>query len=247
MDNKSSKIVKPKMDASSSKRQQVEEMFDNIAPNYDLLNKVLSAGIDRKWRKKAIGYISPKTIESALDIATGTADLALEIHKQTNCDNIIGLDISNEMLEVGRQKISKKELNSSIKLEQGDSTELRFEDASFDVVTAAFGVRNFEDLNKGLSEMKRVLKDDGQLIILEFTKPRSFPFKQLFNTYFKYILPVIGKLKSRDDRAYQYLYESVQVFPDYDAFVENLENLGFKNCKWEALTFGICAVYTARK
>ena len=187
---------------------------------------------------------NPKTI---LDIATGTADLAIMGSKIWNPDKIIGLDISKEMLRVGQTKVDKKKLASIITLEQGDSENLRFKDGSFDTVMAAFGVRNFENLEKGLSEMNRVLQKNGSCMILEFSKPNVFPLKQIFNVYFKYILPVIGKLTSKDPKAYEYLYESVQVFPDYDNFASILKKTGFVDVSYKPLSFGICTIYLAKK
>ncbi len=238
--------VKP-YNQQSAKKEQVEAMFDNIAPNYDLLNRVLSLGIDTIWRKSAIKSIQKKKPSHLLDIATGTADLAIEANKLIKPDQITGIDISHEMLEFGRKKLQKLELSDKITLLKDDSENLSFNDDSFDVATAAFGVRNFSNLDKGLSEIHRVLQPDGQLVVLEFTKPTSFPFKQLFNVYFKYFLPVIGKFKSKDSRAYKYLYESVQAFPDYDLFLNRLEKAGFKNCSYKKLSLGICAIYQGFK
>ena len=222
-------------------------MFDNIAPSYDLLNHVLSLGIDRIWRKKAISSIKAESPKQILDLATGTGDLAIEAAKQLSPDRIIGVDIAEKMLEIGRKKMRKKGLSDQIFLEAGDCEDLRFEEESFDAVISAFGVRNFENLDKGFHEMHRVLRKGGTLAILEFTRPRQFPFKQLFNLYFKNILPVIGRIKSKDPKAYQYLYESVQAFPDYDKLLERLEKIGFKSCKWKSLSLGICAIYLAKK
>ncbi|MEL6925444.1 MAG: bifunctional demethylmenaquinone methyltransferase/2-methoxy-6-polyprenyl-1,4-benzoquinol methylase UbiE [Bacteroidota bacterium] len=223
-------------------------MFDNIAPYYDFLNHFLSLGIDKIWRKKAISILQEDAPKYILDVATGTADVALETVKRVpEVDKIIGIDISNEMLEVGRQKIKKRQLTETIELQQGDSENLPFEDNTFDAITVAFGVRNFEHLEKGLQEMNRVLKPNGKLVVLEFSKPRIFPFRQLFNAYFKYLLPTIGKIKSKDPRAYQYLYESVQVFPDGKDFVRILEKTGYKSNQWKSLSLGICAIYTGRK
>jgi demethylmenaquinone methyltransferase/2-methoxy-6-polyprenyl-1,4-benzoquinol methylase len=182
-----------------------------------------------------------------LDIATGTADLAIEAAKQLSPEEIIGLDISANMLKVGDKKIIKKQLENIIKLELGDSEKLRFENNTFDAVTAGFGVRNFENLEIGLSEMFRVLKPEGKLMILEFSKPYAFPLKQGFNVYFKYMLPVIGKVISKDPKAYQYLYESVQAFPDYDSFADVLRKIGFKETSFKPLSFGICTIYSATK
>ena len=241
------KEIKPYDSSNSDKKTEVTAMFDNIAPYYDLLNRVLSVGIDTVWRKKAISKINKKTCKTVLDIATGTGDLAVEISKQLPGAKIVGLDISSKMIELAGKKISKKKLSDKISVEVGDSENLRFEDNTFDATTASFGVRNFGNLKAGLAEMKRILKPGGQIVILEFSRPRIFPFKQLFNTYFKHVLPVIGRVKSKDPKAYKYLYESVQHFPDYDAFGSILEEVGFKNVSWKPLSFGICTIYLGEK
>ena len=230
-----------------SKREQVETMFDNIAPYYDLLNKVLSLGIDKRWRTKSISLLQDIDSPKILDVATGTCDVALEMAKKLNKPTIIGLDISAKMLEVGQKKINKAGFSDIISLTQGESENLPFDDNTFDAITVAFGVRNFGDLRKGLAEIKRVLKDDGQLVVLEFSKPTSFPFKQGFNFYFKNILPRIGKLTSKDPKAYKYLYESVQAFPDGDNFIKVLDSLGYKKSTCTPLTVGICSIYHSRK
>ncbi len=229
-----------------SKKGQVTTMFDKIAPYYDFLNRLLSAGIDTIWRKKAIAKID-SDVSEVLDIATGTADLAFEIVKQHPKTKVTGVDVSNEMLEVGRKKVIKRNKSESITLDLGDSENLQYDTNHFDAITAAFGVRNFENLEKGLAEMYRVLKPGGQMVILEFSRPKFFPFKQLYNTYFKYVLPVIGKITSKDPRAYQYLYESVQKFPDYENFDMILKKIGLKNTSWDSLSLGICTIYTGRK
>lgn len=232
--------------AGSDKKQKVTEMFDNIAPSYDLNNRMLSLGIDTIWRTKAIKLLKKGNPQRILDIATGTADLAIEAAKVLKPTEIIGMDIAKEMLKVGDKKIIKKGLDSIISLEHGDSEALRYEDQSFDAVMAAFGVRNFENLQQGLSEMQRVLKPGGTCMILEFSKPRTFPIKQAFNLYFKYILPVIAKVKSNDQEAYDYLYESVQAFPEYDDFAAVLKKVGFKEVSYKPQTFGICTIYLAK-
>lgn len=229
-----------------TKRHQVENMFDNIAPYYDLLNKVLSLGIDKRWRSKAISLLSDLQSPHILDVATGTCDVAIEMAKNLNSPSIIGLDISANMLEVGQKKIDKAGLADVIELKQGESENLPFDDNTFDAITVAFGVRNFDNLTKGLAEMKRVLKPDGQLVVLEFSRPTVFPFKQGFNFYFKNILPRIGKLTSKDPKAYQYLYESVQAFPDGDDFIQILDTLGYKKSTCTVLTVGICSIYHSR-
>ena len=238
--------IKPYSEAGS-KKDQIETMFDNIAPNYDLLNRVLTLGIDTTWRAKAIKELKEHNPQQILDVATGTGDFALEAYKRLNPAKIVGIDISHEMLEIGRKKIAKRSLTDQIELIKADSEALPFDDDSFDAVTASFGVRNFENLEKGIQENYRVLKPGGRIVVLEFTKPRIFPFKQLFNLYFRYVLPVIGRVKSKDPAAYKYLYESVQVFPDYDRFLEVMKKVGFKSCSWKSLSLGICAIYQGEK
>lgn len=239
-------MVKP-YNLEESKKAQVERMFDTIAPKYDLLNRVLSLGIDVSWRKKAIGYLKPAAPRTILDVATGTADVALLTAKMLQPDKIIGIDIANQMLDIGRGKIKAQELEGIISLETGDSENLRFGDETFDAVTVAFGVRNFENLEKGLSEMRRVLRPGGQAVILEFSRPHIFPFKQLYTTYFKYVLPLIGRFTSQDPKAYQYLYESAMAFPEGTNFLNILTKTGFSNPRCERLTLGICSIYTATK
>ena len=238
--------VKP-YTSQGSKKAQVTEMFDNIAPKYDLLNRFLSLGIDTIWRKKAINLLNAEDHKVILDVATGTADVAIEINKQLSPKSIIGMDISSQMVSYGNKKLKKKALDDIIKLEVGDSEQMRYEDNHFDAVTVAFGVRNFGDLNKGLAEMHRVLRPGGKTVILEFSRPRIFPFKQLFNFYFKHVLPRIGNKTSKDDNAYDYLYESVQVFPDYEKFANILEQQGFRSVTWKPLTLGICTIYSGIK
>lgn len=241
------KKITPYDSDADSKKTQVTSMFDKLAPYYDFLNRLLSLRIDVLWRKKALRMLTKNNPKNILDIATGTADLAIMSTRIWSPEKIIGLDISKEMLRVGQKKVDKKNLTSIISLEQGDSENLRFKDGSFDTVMAAFGVRNFENLEKGLSEMNRVLQKNGTCMILEFSKPRVFPLKQIFNVYFKYILPVIGKLTSKDPKAYEYLYESVQVFPDYDNFASILKKTGFVDVSYKPLSFGICTIYLAKK
>ncbi len=238
--------VKP-YTSQGSKKAQVTEMFDNIAPKYDLLNRFLSLGIDTIWRKKAINLLNAEDHKVILDVATGTADVAIEINKQLSPKSIIGMDISSQMVSYGNKKLKKKALDDIIKLEVGDSEQMRYDDNHFDAVTVAFGVRNFGDLNKGLAEMHRVLRPGGKTVILEFSRPRIFPFKQLFNFYFKHVLPRIGNKTSKDDNAYDYLYESVQVFPDYEKFANILEQQGFRSVTWKPLTLGICTIYSGIK
>ena len=241
-----SKTVKP-YNAAENKKAQVSKMFNKIAPYYDFLNHLLSLGIDVQWRKKTIKKLVASNPKIILDVATGTGDLALEAARQLQPEKIIGVDISTQMLDIGRSKIKKRGLSSIIELQEGDSENLPFEDNTFDAITVAFGVRNFENLEKGLSEMRRVLKDGGKLMVLEFSKPKIFPFKQLFQLYFKHLLPFIGKFTSKDPRAYQYLYESVQAFPDGDGFMNILTKVGYKSNQCIPLTLGICSIYSGEK
>jgi len=239
-------IVKP-YEEEGSKKEQVTAMFDNIASKYDLLNGVLTVGIDKSWRKKAVAQLNSSDHKKILDVATGTADIAIEINKQISPQEIIGLDISPEMINFGNKKIDKKSLNDVISLEVGDSENMRFQDGYFDATTVSFGVRNFGNLEKGLSEMYRVTRPGGKIVILEFSKPTMFPFKQGYNFYFKYILPNIGKMTSKDPKAYKYLYESVQAFPDYNKFADILQKIGFRSVVYTPLTLGICTIYTGTK
>ena len=231
--------------SSKSKKKQVSEMFDNIANSYDFLNHSLSLGMDNVWRKIAIKKLTnnPKTI---LDIATGTGDFAVSAAKYTDAE-ITGIDISQGMLNVGIEKIRKKNLNNRISLQLADSESLPFNDNTFDAITAGFGVRNFENLNKGLSEMKRVLNKDGIVVILEPSTPKYFPLKQLYTLYFHHVLPTIGAWISKDKSAYSYLPESVDAFPSGEKFIVELKNVGFRDCKHIPLTFGIVSLYIAIK
>jgi len=242
----SNQTVLPYKGKDDSKKEQVAEMFNNISKRYDFLNHFLSAGIDIKWRKRVIKMLQKEHPKSILDIATGTADLAIEATK-TGAEKIVGVDISQGMLDIGQTKIEAKKLDHIIELQLGDSENLPFEDNKFDAAIVSFGVRNFENLEKGLEEIYRVLKDGGKLIVLEFSKPKSFPFKQLYNFYFKYILPVVGRLISKDQAAYSYLPASVNAFPEGKHFLEILKNIRFKQTEWKSLTFGISSIYSAKK
>ena len=225
----------------------IAAMFDRISPKYDALNHLLSLNIDKVWRRKvakAVAKSAPKTI---LDLATGTADLAITMAKHNPQAHIIGLDISEKMLEIGKTKIKKQNLENQIELRFGDAANLPFEDNSFDVATVAFGVRNFEDLGKGLSEIHRVLKPNGEVVILEFSMPEEFPIKQLYRLYFKHILPWMGRIVSKDEKAYSYLPESVEQFPKPTEFQQVLDQYGLKNCLVKQLSFGIAMVYLAEK
>ena len=231
---------------SDSKKTEVAEMFDNISPKYDLLNHTLSLGIDILWRKKAIRMLAPENPKLILDVATGTGDFAIEA-LALNPDKVIGVDISEGMLSVGREKMKKKNISDKIEMLSGDSEGLKFPDNTFDAVIVAFGVRNFEDLEKGLADMYRVLKPNGTVVVLEFSRPQTFPIKQLYNFYFSYILPTIGKLVSKDTRAYTYLPESVAAFPDGEKFITILDKIGFKNSKCTSLSFGVSSIYIGKK
>lgn len=238
--------VVPYKEEKKGKKEQVAHMFDNISKKYDLLNHLLSMGIDILWRKKAIKLLKKEQPKQILDIATGTGDFALE-SLSLKPEKVIGVDISEGMLAVGREKMKRKGVSDIIELQTGDSENLQFPDNSFDAVIASFGVRNFENLEKGLAEMLRVLRPGGRVVIIEFSKPGMFPFKQLYNFYFSTILPKIGKLVSKDRSAYTYLPESVQEFPYGNRFVGILQDVGYKQTRCKPLTFGISSIYTAIK
>lgn len=238
--------IKPIPAKTNSKKEQVEEMFDSISPKYDFLNHFLSLGIDNIWRKKCVNKlkeINPKTI---LDIATGTGDLAIA-SLVLDPIKITGLDLSAGMLEKGREKMKKRGYQDKIEMVKGDSENLPFDNNSFDASTVGFGVRNFEDLEKGLKEINRVIKKGGKISILEFSKPTNPIFKGLYNFYFLRILPLFGKLFSRSNSAYTYLPKSVQAFPDGKDFLQVLDKCGFSQTTATPLTFGICTIYTGIK
>lgn len=244
---KKTMAVVPYKEKNASKKEQVAEMFDNISHRYDFLNHLLSLGIDIRWRKQAVKFLKADQPQRILDIATGTGDFALEVTRSLNPQEVVGVDISEGMLEVGRKKVKKKNLEHIIQLRTGDSEDLQFSDNYFDSLIVAFGVRNFENLEAGLAEMLRVLRPGGKAVIVEFSKPRVFPFKQIYNAYFKYLLPVIGNTVSSDSSAYRYLPESVQAFPDGHDFIKVLEKLGYQNTQWKPLTFGIASIYVGEK
>lgn len=241
-----SKNITPYKNSSLRKKEQIAQMFDNISKEYDGLNRVISFGIDIKWRQKVVNIVKQQKPHSVLDIATGTGDLAINLI-ETNAKEIVGLDISEGMLEVGRQKIKAKKLDKIITMLSGDSECLPFDDHSFDAITVAFGVRNFEDLEKGLSEILRVLKPKGKFVVLETSIPTKFPFKQGYFLYTKIALPLIGKLFSKDKQAYGYLSNSAANFPYGEAFNNILRKVGFINVETLPQTFGVASIYLASK
>lgn len=238
--------VKPYNRSTSTKKQEVEEMFDNISGKYDFLNHLLSMGIDKGWRRKSIRILADYHPKSILDIATGTGDFAIAAMK-LKPQKVVGLDLSNGMLEVGRKKIEKKGLSGSIEMIQGDSENLPFEDNSFEACTVGFGVRNFENLDKGLSEIHRVLKPGAAFVVLEFSKPKRFPVKQSFKFYSKYIMPKVGRSISKDKAAYSYLPESVEAFPEGKDFEDRLTKAGFSVIRSKLVSGGIATIYLSEK
>ena len=239
--------VVPLKNSELSKKDQVAEMFDNIAFRYDFLNRFLSAGIDIWWRKKAIRELKQLNPKKILDVATGTADVAIMTISILNVEKITGIDISDGMLEIGRTKIKKQGLEKTIELLNGDSEHIEFADNSFDAVTVAFGVRNFAHLEKGLSEIKRVLKPGGKLVVLEFSQPKTVGVTQLYKVYMKLIAPNVGKLFSKNADAYKYLDESIKKFPEGKNFTLILDKLGYTNTYCKPLSLGICSIYCGEK
>ncbi len=238
--------VVPYNDEGSSKKEQVAKMFDNISGRYDFLNHFLSLGIDKGWRRLAIDQLRPIKPSIILDVATGTGDFALQA-LTLKPQKVVGVDISEGMLSVGRKKVQERKLEQTIELQRADSEELPFAEHKFDAVTVAFGVRNFENLQRGLSEIYRVLRPGGMSVILEFSRPTAFPFRQVYSFYFKFILPKIGRIVSKDKAAYTYLPQSVEAFPDGAEFLDIMKEVGFKQTKCKSLTFGVSSIYTGIK
>ena len=232
---------------NGDKGKLVEEMFDNIAPTYDTLNHRLSWDIDRGWRKKAINQLVPFSPKKILDIATGTGDFAILAANILKPDKLVGADISYGMMEIGRQKVKQLGLEKVIRFDKEDCLHLSYEAETFDAVTAAFGIRNFQDLDQGLKEMCRILKKGGHLCIVELTSPISFPMKQLFHIYSHTVLPIYGKLISKDQSAYSYLTKTIEAFPQGETMMDILKNAGFAKTEFKRLTFGICTMYFATK
>ena len=243
----SDKKIVPFATSDLSKKEQIAEMFNDIAYRYDFLNHFMSMGIDIQWRKKALRTLKDLQPKKMLDVATGTGDFAIMAHKMLQPSSITGIDISEGMLSHGREKITKLGLDNKITLELGDSETISFPDQTFDAITVAFGVRNFENLEKGLSEMLRVLKPGGKLVILEFSNPTTFPIKQFYNLYFRYITPLLGKWIARSKAAYSYLPESVKAFPQGQEMCNILTNTGFQAVTCKKLTFGISSIYCASR
>lgn len=233
--------------SEGGKTAQVEQMFNNIAPNYDILNHRLSWNIDKGWRKQAIKQLVPYKPQTVLDIATGTGDFAIMAAEMLKPQRLTGIDISEGMMEIGRKKVAEKDLDKVISFQKEDCTRLSYPDASFDAVTAAFGIRNFDDLDKGLSEMCRVLRPGGHLSVVELTTPVSFPMKQLFYIYSHTVLPVYGRIISRDASAYNYLTKTIEAFPQGERMISILKKAGFADVRFRRLTFGICTMYFATK
>lgn len=239
--------IVPDKASALPKKEQVADMFDDIAHRYDFLNRFLSAGLDIQWRKKALGYLKELQPKKILDVATGTADVAIMASAILKPTSIIGIDISEGMLEIGRKKVEKLGLQNTIELLKGDSETINFNDNTFDAVTVAFGVRNFQNLEKGMAEILRVLRPGGKLVVLEFSKPKMSFVKSFYNLYMKTVTPNVGKLFSKNPNAYQYLDESIQKFPEGNDFINILDNLGYINTQLKQLSLGICSIYCAEK
>ncbi len=239
--------IVPDRESSLEKKQQVAEMFDSIAFRYDFINRFLTAGVDVGWRRKAIAQLKELHPQTVLDVATGTADVALMTYKALKPRKIIGIDISNGMLELGRKKIEKENLRDVIELQNGDSETINFPDNSFDAVTVAFGVRNFQNLEKGMAEMLRILKPGGRLVVLEFSRPKQKLFKSLCNFYTKVVAPGAGSMFAGNKDAYAYLNNSVQAFPEREEFTHLMKQTGYSNIYFKPLSFGICCYYCGSK
>lgn len=238
--------TRPPIGEVDGKAEHVEAMFDTIAPRYDVLNRVLSLGIDQHWRNRAIHLLEAEHPTRVLDVATGTADLAIKAERMLHPRTVVGVDLSAEMLRYGREKLDRLGLDPRITLVQGDAANLPFEDHAFDAALVAFGVRNFEDLTAGLRDIRRVLESRGVLVVLEFSDPRATPIKELYRWYSEHLLPRIGGALSPDRAAYEYLPESVAAFPDGPDFLDRMEDAGFTDLRWEPLTFGIVSLYKGR-
>ena len=238
--------IKP-YNQEGEKSVQVEQMFDNIAPTYDKLNHTLSLGIDKRWRRKAIEWLRPFAPKRMMDVATGTGDFAILAAQLLQPNHLIGTDISEGMMNVARSKVNQVGLSDKVSFAREDCTSLSFQDSTFDAVTVAFGIRNFANLDKGLAEMCRVLTPGGHMVILELTTPERFPMKQLFAIYSKLIIPTLGKLLSKDNRAYQYLPQTIEAFPQGEVMRKAILKAGFSSVEIKPLTFGICTLYTATK
>lgn len=238
--------IKP-YDNKGEKSKQVEQMFDNIAHTYDKLNHTLSMGIDRYWRRRAINWLRPFHPQRIMDVATGTGDFAILAYRSLKPQSLIGTDISEGMMNVGREKVKQLGLDDQISFAREDCTALTFSDESFDAITVAFGIRNFDNLDKGLSEMQRVLTPGGCLVILELTTPERFPMKQLYALYSKLVIPMLGKILSKDKSAYRYLPATIKAFPQGEVMQNVIKKAGFSTVHFKRLTFGICTLYTAIK
>lgn len=239
--------LKPYQHSDTNKKEEVGTMFNRIAGTYDFLNHFLSGGVDFYWRKKAVKTITANQPHQILDMATGTGDLALEINKRYPSAQILGIDLADKMIEIGESKIKRKGLEKNIRFEVGDSENINRPSNVFDVATVAFGVRNYQNLGKGLTELNRVLKPSGQLVVLEFSMPKNPILSTIYQWYFKNILPQIGRITSKDPAAYDYLFRSVQAFPDGQNFLDILSASGFEKCTCNLLTFGICTIYSGFK
>jgi len=239
--------IKPEVSSGKSKKQQVEEMFNRIAGRYDFMNCFLSGGADTGWRKRAILHLKKDNPKLILDVATGTADMAIMACRLLNPEKVTGLDLSEEMLELGRKKVEKEALTNKIELLKGDAETIFFPDNSFDAIVVAFGVRNFENLQNGLKEMLRVLKPGGKLVVLEFSKPRRLIFRSIYNFYMGILAPEVARWFRQNKKDYRYLNESSKAFPDRQLLIDILSNAGFAGAECKPLSFGICCIYSGRK